>query len=294
MTTSSVLKEITPLSDKDCLYIVERHKSEFLFPLHSHREYELNFIENGKGVLRVVGDSVEEIGPYELTLVAGNELEHAWEQGSCVEGDVREITIQFSPDLFPPDLLNKSQFSSISKMLSKASHGLNFSVRTIMRVYSYLDSLSSVTEPFNQYLNFLKILYELSQDEEARILASSSFARASRDRESRRVMKVKQYVNDHYSEDLRLESLASLAGMTPQAFSRFFKSRTGRTLSDYIIDIRLGNAARLLVDTTQNVSEICYSCGFNNLSNFNRIFKAKRGYTPRDFRALFKKKRVFV
>ncbi len=294
MATSSVLKEITPLSDKDCLYIVERHKSEFLFPLHSHREYELNFIENGKGVRRVVGDSVEEIGPYELTLVAGNELEHAWEQGSCVEGDVREITIQFSPDIFPPDLLNKSQFSSISKMLSKASHGLNFSVRTIMRVYSYLDSLSSVTEPFNQYLNFLKILYELSQDEEARILASSSFARATRDKESRRVMKVKQYVNDHYSEDLRLESLASLAGMTPPAFSRFFKMRTGRTLSDYIIDIRLGNAARLLVDTTQNVSEICYSCGFNNLSNFNRIFKAKRGYTPRDFRALFKKKRVFV
>ena len=273
---------------------MERHKSEFLFPLHSHREYELNFIENGKGLRRVVGDSVEEIGPYELTLVAGNELEHAWEQGSCVEGDVREITIQFSPDIFPPDLLNKSQFSSISKMLSKASHGLNFSVRTIMRVYSYLDTLSSVTEPFNQYLNFLKILYELSQDEEARILASSSFARAARDKESRRVMKVKQYVNDHYSEDLRLESLASLAGMTPPAFSRFFKMRTGRTLSDYIIDIRLGNAARLLVDTTQNVSEICYSCGFNNLSNFNRIFKAKRGYTPRDFRALFKKKRVFV
>ena len=273
---------------------MERHKSEFLFPLHSHREYELNFIENGTGVLRVVGDSVEEIGPYELTLVAGNELEHAWEQGSCVEGDVREITIQFSPDLFPGDLLNKSHFSSISAMLSKASHGLNFSVRSIMRVYSLLDTLSSVTEPFEQYLNFLRILYELSQDGEAKILSSSSFARASRDKESRRVMKVKQYVNDHYSEDLRLDTLASLAGMTPPAFSRFFKTRTGRTLSDYIIDIRLGSAARLLVDTTQNVSEICYSCGFNNLSNFNRIFKAKRGYTPRDFRTLFKKKRVFV
>ena len=100
---STVFKEITPLSDKDCLYIVERHKSEFLFPLHSHREYELNFVENGKGVRRVVGDSVEEIGPYDLTLVAGNELEHAWEQGNCTEADVREITIQFSPDLFPPD-----------------------------------------------------------------------------------------------------------------------------------------------------------------------------------------------
>ena len=277
---TTVFKEITPLSDKDCLYIVERHKSEFLFPLHSHREYELNFVENGKGVRRVVGDSVEEIGPYDLTLVAGNEL--------------REITIQFSPDLFPPDLMNKSQFDSIGKMLSKADHGLSFSVRTIMKVYSMLDSLSSEKETFDQYLHFLKILYELSQAEDSRILASSSFARAVRDRESRRVMKVKQYGNDHYAEELRLEDLANMVGMTPSAFSRFFHSRTGRTLMDYIIDIRLGNAARLLVDTTESISEICYSCGFNNLSNFNRIFKSKRGYTPRDFRTLFKKKRIFV
>ena len=291
---STVFKEITPLSDKDCLYIVERHKSEFLFPLHSHREYELNFIENGKGVRRVVGDSVEEIGPYDLTLVAGNELEHAWEQGNCTEADVREITIQFSPDIFPEDLLNKSQFDSIRKMLSKADHGLSFSVRTIMKVYSMLDSLSSEKETFDQYLHFLKILNELSQAEDSRILASSSFARAVRDRESRRVMKVKQYVNDHYAEELRLEDLANLVGMTPSAFSRFFHARTGRTLMDYIIDIRLGNAARLLVDTTESISEICYSCGFNNLSNFNRIFKSKRGYTPRDFRTLFKKKRIFV
>jgi len=294
MAMTRVLKEITPLSDKDCLYIVERHKSEFLFPLHSHREFELNFVENGKGVRRVVGDSVEEIGPYDLTLVAGNELEHAWEQGNCVEGDVREITIQFSPDIFPPELLNKSQFDSISKMLSRASHGLSFSVKTIMKVYSLLDNLSSETETFDQYLHFLKIIYELSQAEDSKILASSSFAGAARDKESRRVMKVKQYINDHYSEDLSLDNLASMVGMAPSAFSRFFKTRTGRTLSDYIIDIRLGNAARLLVDTTENVSEICYSCGFNNLSNFNRIFKAKRGYTPRDFRTLFKKKRVFV
>lgn len=291
---SNVLREITPLSDKDCFYIVERHKSEFLFPLHSHPEFELNFIENGKGVRRVVGDSVEEIGAYDLTLVAGSDLEHAWEQGSCTESDVREITIQFSKDLFPEGLLNKSQFSSIRKMLIKAEHGITFSLKTIMRVYPMLDTISSNKEPFDQFLHFLKILYELSLSEDARILSSSSFAHAERDAQSRRVLKVKQYINDHYAEDLNLEMLSSLVGMTPSAFSRFFRQRTGRTVMDYIIDIRLGNAARLLVDTTENVSEICYSCGFNNLSNFNRIFKAKRGYTPRDFRTLFKKTRVFV
>jgi AraC-like DNA-binding protein len=82
--------------------------------------------------------------------------------------------------------------------------------------------------------------------------------------------------------------------MSPSSFSRFFKMRTGKTLSSYLSGIRLGNAARALVDTTATVSEICYSCGFNNLSNFNRVFKARRGMTPHEFRSMYKKKKVIV
>ncbi|MBR1959146.1 MAG: helix-turn-helix transcriptional regulator, partial [Bacteroidales bacterium] len=134
----------------------------------------------------------------------------------------------------------------------------------------------------------------LSISEEARVLASSSFAHTERSTESRRVQKVKQYINDHYAKPLKLSDLAGLVGMSPVAFSRFFRQRTGRTLSDYIVDIRLGYAARMLVDSTKNISEICYECGFNNLSNFNRTFKSKRNYTPRDFRAMFKKNKVIV
>lgn len=289
-----ILEEITPLSEKDCLYIVDRHKSEFQFPLHAHREYELNFIENGAGVRRVVGDSVEEIGPFELTLITGKDLEHAWEQGRCTAQDVREITIQFSPDLISEATLNRSQFSAIRKMFARAEQGLTFPMKTIMKVYSLLDALASEPSSFDQFLHFLKILNDLAESEEARVLASSSFAHADRDKESRRILKVKQFISEHAAEDIRLETLASLVGMAPSAFSRFFRQRTGRTVVDYIIDVRLGNAARMLVDTAQNISEICYACGFNNLSNFNRIFKAKRGYTPRDFRTIFRKKRVFV
>ena len=106
--------------------------------------------------------------------------------------------------------------------------------------------------------------------------------------------KVKQYISDHYSEPLKLNDLAGLVGMSPVSFSRFFRQRTGRTLSEYIVEIRLGYAARMLVDSTKNISEICYECGFNNLSNFNRTFKARRNYTPRDFRAMFKKNKVIV
>lgn len=291
---SKVLNEITPLSEKDCFYIVERHKSEFLFPLHTHEEYELNFIEHGKGVRRIVGDSVEEIGNYELTLVAGGELAHAWEQGRCTEPDVREITIQFSPQLFTSDMLARNQFSSIKKMLDRARLGLNFSMGAIMKVYSRMDTLATTPDRFDQFLHFLKILYDLSLDADARTLASSSYAQADQQVESRRIKKVKDYIAVHYADQVRLEEMALLAGMSASAFSRFFKQHTGRNYVDYVIDIRLGNAARMLVDTETGISEICYSCGFNNLSNFNRTFKARRGYTPRDFRALFTKNRVFV
>lgn len=291
---SQVLQEITPLSEKDCFYVVERHKSEFHFPIHSHAEYELNFIENGAGVRRIVGDSMEEIGDYELTLVAGERLEHAWEQGNCRSGDIREITIQFSRTLFPEDLLARKQFKTIRDMFRKAANGLTFSMKAILKVYAMLDVLASEPDGFEQFQHLLQILYILSNDEEARILASTSFAKVERSMESRRVQKVQEYINTHFDEEIRLDDCAAMVGMSPSAFSRFFKQHTGRTLMDFVIDIRLGHAARLLVDTTTGISEISYACGFNNLSNFNRTFKARRGCTPRDFRILYKKNRVFV
>ena len=289
-----VLTEITRLSEKDCFYIVERHKTEFTYPLHQHKEYELNFIENGKGVRRIVGDSVEEIGDYELVLIGGENLEHVWEQGNCRSTDIRAITIQFPGDIFGNGLLSRNQFASIKRMLARAGHGLSFPLASIMKIYSVLDTIASEQERFIQFLKFLYILYELSVSDDSRVLASSSFAHSVKSTESRRVQKVKQYIDDNYSKPLKLAELADLVGMSPVAFSRFFRRRTDRTLSDYIVDIRLGHAARMLVDTTKNVSEICYECGFNNLSNFNRTFKAKRNYTPREFRAMFKKNKVLV
>ena len=291
---SNVLRETPPITDKDCFYIVERHKSEFNYPIHSHEEFELNFVEHCCGVHRVVGDSIEEVGDYDLVLVTGDGLEHAWQQGNCISPDVREITIQFSSSLLDERLLGRNQFSSIRKMFEKARLGVAFSMDAIMKVYNVMDGLAQQISGFEQFLAMLKILYELSQDTGARTLASSSFAQKDSGRESRRVAKVKEYISAHFAEELRLEDLAALVGMTPSAFSRFFKQHTTRTLSDYIIDIRLGNAARMLVDTSRSISEISYACGFNNLSNFNRIFKARRGNTPRDFRALFTKSRVYV
>lgn len=227
---SEVLTEITQLSELDCFHIVERHKTEFTYPLHRHREFELNFVEHGAGVRRIVGDSMETIGDYDLALIAAENLEHVWEDGNCKSPDIREITIQFSPDFLGDGILAKNQFDSIRKMLKAADHGISFPLSGIMKIYPYLDTLSNEKDHFVQFLKFLWILEELSKSD-YKILASSSFAHSSRNQESRRVTKVKQYINDHYAEQLRLEDLASMVGMSPSAFSRFFRMRTGRCLT---------------------------------------------------------------
>jgi len=100
------MREITPLSERDCFYIADRRKTEFTYPIHCHAEYELNFTEHASGVRRVVGDSAEVIGDYDLVLITGKELEHVWEQHECTSRDIREITIQFSSDLFFKDFIS--------------------------------------------------------------------------------------------------------------------------------------------------------------------------------------------
>ena len=299
----NVIREITPLSEKDCFYIADRRKSEFTYPMHCHKEFELNFVINAPGVQRIVGDSAEVIGDYDLVLITSPDLEHVWEQHDCTSKDVREhdctskdvreITIQFSP-LFMKTLLATNQFDRVSKMFDKAQNGLCFPVSAIMKVYSILDKLPD-TKGFYAVTSFLTLLYELSMfTDEARVLSSSSFAKIEQHSDSRRVQKVQDYINKHYKEEIRLGQLADMVGMTEVSFSRFFKLRTGKTLQDYITDIRLGYALRMLVDTTMSIAEICYESGFNNLSNFNRIFKKKKMVSPKDFRANYKKKRILI
>lgn len=292
---AQTMREISPLGEKDCFHIVERYKSQFTYPLHIHDEYELNFIENGAGVRRIVGDSMEFIGDYELVLLTNPTLEHVWVQGECTSTSIREITIQFSPKLLSPDFLCKNQFDSIRKMFERAQRGLCFPLSAIMKVYGMLDTLSGEASGFYQVMKSLMILYELSICEGARELSNSSFVHPSTYRmtaDSRRVTKIEEYINKHYRETIRLQDLAGLVGMTPAAFSRFFKLRSGRTLSNYIVDIRLGIASRMLVDTTMTIAEICYESGFSNLSNFNRIFRKDKGMTPSEFREYYQKKRI--
>lgn len=289
-----IIHEITPLMGKDVLYIADRHKKEFTYPIHNHSVYELNFVENAKGVRRIVGDSREVIGDYDLCLITSPDLEHVWEQNECHSDDIREITVQFDFSMSDETLFGRNPYASITRMMQEAKKGLSFPLQAIMKVYGLLDTLSSVKDGFYAVQQFLTILYELSRCENARTLASSSYAKVKVEDDSRRILKVKNFISKNYMDELRLPELASLAGMSSSAFSRFFKLHTGRNISEYIIDLRLGYAARMLVDTAKSISEIGFDCGFNNLSNFNRIFKKKKGCSPSEFRESYHKTRIIV
>lgn len=291
--TAQIITEITPLSQKDCFYLVDRYKDTFTYPIHRHSEFELNFLINSKGARRIVGDSVETIGDFDLVLV-GHGVEHGWLQHQCSSDKIREITIQFANDIFGESLLMKNQLNAIRTMLEECAGGVVFDAESIAKVANRIYALSVDKSGFGGVLELMTILNELADCNHYRRLSSSSFVSLKPSVDSRRVQKVQDYINDHYKEDIRLNDLAELAGMTPTAFSRFFKLRTGRSVSDYVIDVRLGHASQLLVNSTLSVAEICYSCGFNNVSNFNRIFKKKKVHTPKMFREIYQHHKKLV
>lgn len=289
-----VLHEITPLADKDLLYIADRHKKEFTYPIHKHDVFELNFVEHASGVRRIVGDNSEEIGDYDLVLITSTDLEHVWMQNACESTDIHEITVQFMFDLSDNSLFSKNPFRDIYRMLDVARRGLVFPMNAIMQVYTRLLKLSSIKDGFKAFMSFLDILHTLSRCDGTRTLATTSYAKVKIGEDSRRIMKVKAYIDSNYMDEIKLKTLADIACMSDAAFSRFFKLHTGRTVSDYIIETRLGHASRMLVDTNMTVVDISFRCGYNNLSNFNRVFKRKKGCSPTEFREYYHKTKVII
>lgn len=290
-----LIHEIPPLTERDSYYLQERNKPTFNYPIHDHEAFELNFVENCSGARRIVGDNVEVLENYDLALIGSN-LEHVWEQHECKSNMLHEITIQFMPDLFPDSTLKRRHMQPIAEMFDNAKVGIAFGMKAIMTVYDRLNRLiTSDREPdFYAVNTMIDILYDLAVSNDYHTLSSTSYAHLAAPVTSQRVQKLKDYINKHYKDDIRLEELAELVNITPNALSRFFKQRTNRSISDYILDVRLGHASQMLVEGTMTVVEISYACGFNTISNFNRIFKSHKGLTPTEFRKTYANTRMLI
>ncbi len=290
---SQLIIEIPPISDKDIYYLQERHKPSFNYPLHKHDAFELNFVEHCQGARRIVGDSIEQLPDYDLALVGCN-LEHVWEQHECQATDIHEITIQMPRDLFSDTWLNRRAMQPIRDMFESSRFGIAFGMKAIMTVYDRLNTLTTAEPTFRTAMLLMDILYDLATSSDYHPLASSHYAHAQAPVTSRRIQVLKDYIDSHYHEEIRMQTLSELVNMTPNALSRFFRQRTNRSITNYINEVRIGQATLLLSDSTQTVVEISYRCGFNTISNFNRTFKAVKGLTPTEFRESYKKNTYLI
>jgi|SRR5579871_266600 len=282
---ANMMREITPLTQNDCFTIFSRVKKEFNFPLHYHDEFELNLIMNAKGSKRIVGDNIEIIDDLELVLVGPN-LCHAWFTHQCKSEEIREITIQWHKDLFDDKLLRRNQLSFIRSMLERSAKGISFSKETISTLTPRLLALNQKSG-FDSVLELMSILHDLSASRNMRTLSDTTFSNDQFNYNSRRIERAFEYMKNNYDKPITLGEVAKLVNMTEVSFSRFIKKRTGNTFIDSLSEIRLGHASRMLIDTTHSIAEISYNCGFNNISNFNRIFKKKKNCTPKEFRENF-------
>ncbi|MBA4167282.1 MAG: helix-turn-helix transcriptional regulator [Chitinophagaceae bacterium] len=283
---TELLREIIPLTQNDCFTLFYRTKSAFDFPLHYHEEFELNFIQNAQGAKRVIGDHIEEITDLELVLVGPN-LQHGWFTHKSKDEVIKEITIQFHRDLFDEKFLQRNQMSVIRTMFERSLRGILFSRDTTEAIMPRLVKLTQ-KHGFDSVLELMSILHDLSSARNIKTLSDIAFSKKETlSYNSRRIEKIMAYINNNFDKSITLGDAAKLAGMTEVAISRFFKLRTGKTFVDTLTEVRLGNASRMLIETTQSITEIAYKCGFNNISNFNRIFKKKKVCTPKEFRETY-------
>jgi AraC-like DNA-binding protein/quercetin dioxygenase-like cupin family protein len=275
-----IIREITSLSEDDFFTVLNHFHAKFDFPIHYHPEYELNMVLNSNGK-RIIGDSILEYDELDLVLIGPN-TPHAWTGNDG--NDAQVVTIQFHSDFVSSKMLERKLMYPIRELLDKANRGVLFSKETAVNIKERIMKLSE-SQDFDSLLDFFSILYDLSVSRNQKVLATPTYLGQFNTSKSRRIEKINNYIQQNLNQNIRIKEAADMVNMSETAFSHFFKKRTQRSFSDYITDLRIGNAARHLIETEKTISEICYDCGFNNISNFNRIFKKKLGFTPSEFRS---------
>jgi AraC-like DNA-binding protein len=289
--THKVMRETTSLNAGDCFTISSRVKKDFDFPLHYHDEYELNLIINAKGAKRIVGGSIGVIDDMELVFIGPN-IYHAWFLHQCTSTEIQEVTIHFHKDLFDENFLNRNQASILKNMFNNAQLGILFSRETTKGLVNRILDLNQKSR-FDAVLELLSILHSLSVSSNIKLLSDTGFTDQNFCFKSRRIEKVFEYMHNNYDKQITLAEVARIANMPQVSFSRFIKKRTGKTFIESLNEIRLGHASRMLIDTDAHIAGIAYKCGFNNISNFNRIFKRKKQCIPREFREAYSYGRSF-
>lgn len=290
----NIYREITPLKEPDVFVVLDSFKNGFDYPIHNHPEFELNLVAGMSGT-RIVGDSIERYQDYDLVLL-GPYLYHKWDGDQALQDSgqpYRVITIQFGMDLFTGHLFQKERFYKIRKLLQESARGIKFQGKTFEEAMKMMVALTE-DKGFASIICFLELLDLLSRSTEATHLVSEGFTPQALKSESKRIQHVYSYILKNFDDqNIKISDLAALVNMSTSAFSHFFQKYTFKSFTQFLVDVRLGHACKLLLSTDETINQICYRSGFNNVANFNRLFKKYRKCTPQEYRRRYFEKNDF-
>ncbi len=252
-------------------------------PLHVHPECELTYIVQGQG-RRVVGDSVELYSAGDLVLIGPN-VPHCWYSDQLPEPAPlsHSIVVQFVPSFLGASFFDLPEMGALNQLLESASRGLCLTPPVQAAVAGRMTQLLTAGGAARIVL-LLDILDQIAGLRSHRYLASAGFTATRHPTDSARINRVFQYVFDHFQQNVSLSEAAAIANMNPPAFCYYFKKRTRRSFSEFVNEIRIGHACKLLMNSDKTVAEICYESGFNNIAYFNRRFQQSQQVSPTAYR----------
>ena len=263
----SVREDICPYFDSNWYY---------------HPEIELTFLRKGSGML-FVGDSIDRFSEGDVILLGSN-LPHLWRSDekyfvSDPELQVEAVVVHFNEDFWGQGFLDLPELKSIKYLLKKAERGLRIKGEA-QRILNEKMELMLQSKEVQRIEYLLSILHLIASSDECNPLSSLGFTLPTDETNSERINRIYAYTFDNFHSEITIKEVAAYAFISANYFCRYFKSQINKTYWQFLLEVRIGNACKLLVENEMNVSEICYSCGFNNLSNFNRQFKAVTNKTP--------------
>ena len=255
-------------------------------PFHFHHLCELVWVEKSFGK-RIVGDNIDNFEDGDLVLM-GPDLPHIWQNDEIFHRKKKGYRVKSTVIYFPTNFLsNLTDEQDILKpsheLINRASRGLSF--RELPK-NEFSEILATISEGngFKKIIHFLQVIEILSRSEEYDYLASVSFKNHYDEKDTGRINKVYRYLMQNFHRDISLEEIAGICNMTPNSFCRFFKSRSQKSLTQFLNELRIGHACKLLQNEKYSITDVCYESGYNNTANFNRFFKAVTKETPSAYR----------
>ena len=264
-----------------------RKLTHFPFNWHYHPELELTLIVKGRG-LRFVVDSIQDYREGDLCLLGSN-TPHTWQSVPAKGESVHSIVILFKKEFLGADFFDRPEARPLAELLERARTGLALTGKTRQAIAAQMRKMCDTPRgSFQHVLDLLAMLSTIAaaSPRDCQPLGTCTLNPQANKEAHRRLSSVLNYIDSHPDEIPAQSEVARQVRLSPAAFSRFFKRCVGKTYVSYLNELRIGRACRALIETDQNITEIAYSAGFNNLSNFNRRFRAMKKLTPRAYRQL--------